>query len=69
MTILMVWKSLTVLLQASTVKGKGKTEALRVEREAQDGDENEDWYFSDDVGSSNSGYYVLQVSECFIFKL
>jgi len=46
--------------QASTVKGKGKTEALRVEREAQDGDENEDWYFSDDVGSSNSGYYVLQ---------
>jgi len=46
--------------QASTVKGKGKTEALRAEREAQDGDENEDWFFSDDVGSSNSGYYVLQ---------
>jgi hypothetical protein len=43
------------------VKGKGKTEALRAEREAQDGDENEDWFFSDDVGSSNSGYYVLQV--------
>ena len=43
------------------MKGKGKTEALRAEREAQDGDENEDWFFSDDVGSSNSGYYVLQV--------
>merc|ERR1712106_509879 len=37
-----------------------KTEALRAEREAQDADENENWYFSDDVGSSNSGYYVLQ---------
>ena len=43
------------------MKGKGKTEAMRAEREAQDGDENEDWFFSDDVGSSNSGYYVLQV--------
>ena len=51
------------------MKGKGKTEALIAEREAQDGEENEDWFFSDDVGSSNSGYYVLQVSQCFIFKL
>jgi len=46
--------------QAHTVKGKGKTEALRAERENQDGDDNEDWWFSEDVGSSNSGYYVLQ---------
>ena len=43
------------------MKGKGKTEALRAERENQDGDDNEDWWFSEDVGSSNSGYYVLQV--------
>ena len=61
----MICKCLSILPQASTVKGKGKTEALRVEREAQDGDENEDWSFSDDVGSSNSGYYILQVS-CYI---
>ena len=54
------------IFQASTVKGKGKTEALRAEREAQDGDQNEDWFFSDDVGSSNSGYYVLQVWVLFL---
>ena len=44
------------------MKGKGKAEALKAERDAQDGDENEDWFFADDVGSSNSGYYVLQVN-------
>jgi len=47
--------------QASTgVKGKVKTEALKKEREAQDAAEYEDWWFEDDVGSSNSGYYILQ---------
>ena len=54
--------------QASTTKGKGKSEALKAERDAQDGDDNEDWFFSDDVGSSNSGYYILQV-EFVEFKL
>eukprot|EP00092_Neocalanus_flemingeri_P012241 GFUD01013197.1.p2 GENE.GFUD01013197.1~~GFUD01013197.1.p2 ORF type:complete len:354 (+),score=156.48 GFUD01013197.1:46-1062(+) len=49
-----------LVYQASTVKGKGKTEALRAEREAQDGEGHEDWWFSEDVGSSNSGYYILQ---------
>ena len=28
----------------------------------QDAAEYEDWWFEDDVGSSNSGYYILQVS-------
>merc|ERR1719278_1295208 len=47
--------------QASTgPKGKVKTEALNKEREAQDAAEYEDWSFEDDVGSSNSGYYILQ---------
>ena len=27
----------------------------------QDAAEYEDWWFEDDVGSSNSGYYILQV--------
>merc|ERR1711864_44396 len=41
-------------------KGKVKTEAAKAEREAQDGAEHEDWWFPEDVGSNNSGYYVLQ---------
>ena len=41
---------------------------MKAERDAQDGDDNEDWFFSDDVGSSNSGYYILQV-EFVEFKL
>lgn len=46
--------------QATKVKGKNRTEAERAEREAQDNADHEDWSFSDDVGSNNSGYYVLQ---------
>jgi len=46
--------------QAHTVKGKGKSEALKAEKEAQESAEHEDWWFSDDEGSSNSGYYILQ---------
>jgi len=47
--------------QASkNIKGKVKGEALAAEREAQDGTEYEDWWFPEDEGSSNSGYYVLQ---------
>ena len=42
------------------MKGKNRTEAERAEREAQDNAEHEDWSFSDDVGSNNSGYYILQ---------
>ena len=30
-------------------------------RTLQDAAEYEDWWFEDDVGSSNSGYYILQV--------
>jgi len=41
-------------------KGKVKSEAAKAEREAQDSAEHEDWSFPDDVGSNNSGYYVLQ---------
>ena len=29
----------------------------------QDAAEYEDWWFEDDVGSSNSGYYILQVGK------
>merc|ERR1719397_2014253 len=47
-------------LQAHTVKGKGKSEALKAEKETQESAEHEDWWFSDDQGSSNSGYYILQ---------
>ena len=43
-----------------TVKGKNRTETEKAEREAQDNAEHEDYWFADDVGSSNSGYYVLQ---------
>jgi len=46
--------------QSVTVKGKNRTAAEKAEREAQDNAEHEDWWFPDDVGSSNSGYYVLQ---------
>jgi len=47
--------------QASTgIKGKVKTEALKAEREAQDNAEFEDWWFPEDEGSNNSGYYILQ---------
>merc|ERR550519_2265178 len=45
--------------QASTLKGKGKTEALKVEREAQDEVETENWWFEGDVGSSNSGVLCI----------
>ena len=48
------------VFQSVTVKGKNRTEAERVEREAQDNAEHEDWWFPDDVGSNNSGYYILQ---------
>jgi len=41
-------------------KGKVKTEALLAERMAQDAAEYEDWWFPEDEGSNNSGYYVLQ---------
>ena len=43
------------------VKGKNRTEAEKAEREAQDNAEHENWWMGDDVGSNNSGYYVLQV--------
>jgi len=46
--------------QATRVKGKNRTEAEKAEREAQDNAEHEAWGFSDDEGSNNSGYYVLQ---------
>jgi len=42
------------------VKGKNRTEAEKAEREAQDSAEHENWWMGDDVGSNNSGYYVLQ---------
>jgi len=47
---------------ASVEKGKGKPEALRKEKKSQDlsAEECEDWWFSDDYGSNNSGYYTLQ---------
>jgi len=41
-------------------KGKVKTEALLAEKIAQDAAEYEDWWFPEDEGSNNSGYYVLQ---------
>jgi len=40
--------------------GKNKTEALKAERELKADTEFEDWSFPEDVGSNNSGYYVLQ---------
>jgi len=46
--------------KAAGDKGKVKSEVARAEREAQDSAEHEDWSFPDDVGSSNSGYYILQ---------
>jgi ubiquitin carboxyl-terminal hydrolase 14 len=46
--------------KVSLGKGKVKSEAAKDERTAQDSDEHEDWWFPDDVGSNNSGYYVLQ---------
>ena len=49
--------------QSVKVKGKNRTEAEKAEREAQDNAEHENWWMEDDVGSNNSGYYVLQVFE------
>merc|ERR1719384_163279 len=46
--------------QSVKVKGKNRTEAEKAEREAQDNAEHENWWMEDDVGSNNSGYYVLQ---------
>ena len=44
--------------QISSNNVMGKTEAVR---EVYDGEGNQDWWISDNVGSSKSGYYVLQV--------
>ena len=43
-------------------KDKGKSAALKKEKLSQDlpGSEVEDWWFDDDKGSNNSGYYSLQ---------
>ena len=49
-------------LQATKVKGKNRTEAERAEREAQDNAEHENWWMEGDIGSNNSGYYILQVT-------
>jgi len=50
-----------LVTQASTnIGGKVKGQALAAERAAQDAEEFEDWWFPEDEGSSNSGYYVLQ---------
>ena len=47
-----------------SAKGKVKTAALKAEAEAQGGEgaDMEDYSFPDDEGSSNSGYYILQVT-------
>lgn len=49
-------------LVESSASGKGKPEALKKEKEAQDlpSSECEEWWFPEDRGSNNSGYYTLQ---------
>lgn len=45
---------------AKTKVSKSKDDALRKEREAAEGQESEPYWFEDDLGSNNSGYYELQ---------
>jgi len=46
--------------QASNIKGPGKKAAMLKDQEDTDAGESEDWWFPDDVGSNNSGYYTLR---------
>jgi len=49
-------------LVENSAAGKGKPEAIKKEKEAQDlpSSECEEWWFPEDKGSNNSGYYTLQ---------
>lgn len=43
-----------------TKESKSKEAALKKKREAAEDKESEPYWFEDDVGSNNSGYYELQ---------
>jgi len=50
------------LVENASAKGKGKGDAVKEETRIKDlpDEEVEDWWFEDDKGSNNSGYYTLQ---------